>query len=391
MKSRLMLSAAGLAILMSVAGLTSVDAKPVARKHADCGATTTQWTASASTAQPLSDRFTDFATTTQRNGWTGADSTYSVDLPGKRVWIFSDTFLGPVNPDGRRSLDTPFVNNSFVVQRGDQLSTVHGGTTEEPNGLVPPGDGKWWWFGAGVANPVQESLDVTAIQFAKTGDGPLDFAWQQTALARFDERTLELRSITPLPSGADIQWSSWVSRDRGYTYVYGVEDRQADKFMHVARTRSSLTGAWEFWTGSGWSATEADSARVLKGVANEYSVTPFEGGYLLVTQDTNEILSAKIKAYFSCSPTGPFVNPIDLYTTPETGEFGSYGNPNVFTYNAHEHPELRRSTSTGGSQLLVTYNVNSFESDDLYEDVTIYRPRFIDITVSTSPWSRARE
>jgi hypothetical protein len=46
----------------------------------------------------------------------------------------------------------------------------------------------------------------------------------------------------------------------------------------------------------------------------------------------------------------------------------------VFTYNAHEHPELRR-----GDRLLVTYNVNSFDFADDLRDVSIYRPRFVEV------------
>jgi hypothetical protein len=74
----------------------------------------------------------------------------------------------------------------------------------------------------------------------------------------------------------------------------------------------------------------------------------------------------------SCSPTGPFVPIGLLYRTPETGTFGSYGNPNIITYNAHEHPDLRSDGT-----LLVTYNVNSLDWRELYDDATIYRPRFI--------------
>lgn len=78
--------------------------------------------------------------------------------------------------------------------------------------------------------------------------------------------------------------------------------------MHIARVRGNSLGAldnWTFWTGSGWSPVETDSVRVAAGVANEYSVTPYHDGYLLVTQNTKELLSPRIVGYTSCSPTGP--------------------------------------------------------------------------------------
>jgi hypothetical protein len=116
---------------------------------------------------------------------------------------------------------------------------------------------------------------------------------------------------------------------------------------------------------------------VLEGVSNEYSVTPWCGRYLLVTQDTTEVFSAKIVAYVADTPTGPFTGKTLLYTTPETGAFGSYGNPNIYTYNPHVHPELG-----GAGRLVVSYNVNDFVSDELYGDVSIYRPRFVDVVLA---------
>ena len=49
--------------------------------------------------------------------WTGGDRTVSVELPGDQLgWLFSDTFLGPVNADGSRPADAPLIHNSLVVQ-----------------------------------------------------------------------------------------------------------------------------------------------------------------------------------------------------------------------------------------------------------------------------------
>ena len=76
--------------------------------------------------------------------------------------------------------------------------------------------------------------------------------------------------------------------------------------------------------------------------------------------------------YRSKSLEGPFTGKTELYTTPETGG-------NVFTYNAKAHPQLGN-----GNTLLVTYNVNSFDTNDLYVDVDNYRPRYIDVNAKIS-------
>ena len=306
-------------------------------------------------------------------GWTGADSTYSVRLPdGRVVWIFSDTFLGPVEPDGSRPKDAPFLNNSFVVQRGPRLSTVHGGTADAPAALLPPDADGWYWAGAGMLG--DGTLDVTYHQFHRTGDGPLDFAWRRDVLARFDLRTLAVRDVTPLPSAVpNVQSASWLTRLGGYTLIYRVEDTGPDKYLHLARVRGAdLRGRWEYRTATGWSRDETASARLLRGVSNEYSVTRVAGRWLLVTQDTTELLGPHLVGYWADSPLGPFGGKTPIWTAPEAGADGSYRNANVYAYNPHAHPEL-----AAGGGFVVSYNVNSLDTDDVYEDVTIYRPRFL--------------
>ncbi|HEY2673581.1 MAG TPA: DUF4185 domain-containing protein [Rugosimonospora sp.] len=312
-------------------------------------------------------------------GWTGADSTYSARLPGGReVFIFSDTFLGPVNPDGSRPLTTPFINNSYVVRTGNRFDTLHGGTATAPESLFAPADPThWYWMGASVV--VGDVLHQILIEFGRTGTGAFDFAWMGTALASTPIGRLgRPGAIRPLPASAGITWAAWLQPVGNYLYIYGVEDLGNTKYLHVARApgRDPLA-TWQYWTGSGWSTAEGDSARVMDGVANEHSVIPWRGRYLLVTQDTTELLSAKVVAYLADAPTGPFSGKTLVYTTPETGASGSYGNANVYTYNPHVHPEY-----SAADRLVISYNVNSFTNDDLYRDVSIYRPRFVDVSLA---------
>ena len=317
--------------------------------------------------------------------WTGGDSTFSVPLEdGRIVWVFSDTFLGEVADDLSRPESSPFINNSFVVQDSGSLTTVHGGSAAEPEALLPPpGENAWYWVGDGMQDR-DGNIQLTALRYWY-GGGMWDFGWDSTHLATFDSDTFELLSFTDLPSSTNVQWASWIEPAGEVTYVYGVEDNGGTKYMHVARVNApDLNGDWEFWTGDGWSPDEADSVRVMPGVANEYSVAAFEGGYLLITQDTNELFSRNVLAYVSCSPTGPFELVGTVYAMPEVGAFGSYGNANIFGYNAHEHPELRGDGST-----VITYNVNSFVSSELYQDATIYRPRFVEVDLTVVPECRA--
>lgn len=330
-------------------------------------------TVTASVDEGLTNLFDTYGNSGQ--GWTGADSAYSVRLPDDaEAWIYSDTFLGTVNADGSRPADSPFIHNSLVIDKHGTLTTVTGGTSSAPASLatVPGGDENSDWYWAGDGTVEGDHLRFMVMEFIKTGDAAFDFAFKSQAVASVNVHTLRLESITPVPSGG-IEWGSALMNSGGFTYIYGVEDLSSIKYLHIARVRiGQLTdaSAWSFWTGSSWSPDVSASVRVMSGVSNEFSVSPFEGNFALVTQDTNTALSPDIEMYTGSSPTGPFTNETLLYTTPEPGG-------NIFTYNAKAHPELGSKDT-----LVISYNVNSFDTNDVFANVESYRPRYVDVTVT---------
>ncbi len=354
-----------------------------------CSLTRSTITSTATVDTARAARFTAYGNSGGADGagWSGGDSTYSAAISGGRLaWVFSDTFLGPVAADGSRPITSPFINNSIVVERHGRLTTVKGGTAQDPQALVPPPDAdSWYWFGSALASRSGNTLDVIALKFRKFGPGIFDFGWDSNYLVRFDTRTWKRTAVLPLPSSSNVQWSAWTQRQGRDVLVYGVEDLGAEKYLHLAKVVGgdlARTTSWRYWTGTGWSTQETASTRILSHVANEMSVTRYRDGYLAVTQDTTVAFDPTVRGYVSCSPQGPFTDIGPLYTMPETGPSGSYGDPNVFAYNAHEHPELRR-----GDTLYVTYNVNSFDNQSLYSDASIYRPRFVRIHLQVRPGS----
>ncbi len=301
--------------------------------------------------------------------WSGADRTASVRLPdGRMLWLFSDTFLGPVNPDGSRPHTAPFINNSAVVQQGDELrETVHGGTSENPAALVPPpAADQFYWVGD--AQVVEETLQVLVNRYRRTGAGPLDHILLGTELATFALPSLAPTGLRPLPLGDRISWGSTLLRDGGHTYVYGTEAVGEAKFAHVARVAGDdIGGRWEFWTGTTWVPDVAASARVLSGVGTAYGVQRIGGRYVLVTHENNLALSAELVAYSAAVPTGPFEGPDYLHRAPENAA-------GHIVYDADVHPELARP-----GKLLISYNVNNLDDAVTYADASVYRPRFIEI------------
>ncbi|MFF4534366.1 hypothetical protein ACFY1P_34470 [Streptomyces sp. NPDC001407] len=322
--------------------------------------------------------------------WTGGDSTYSVPVPEGELWVFSDTFLGTVRPDGSRSPltgrgATPFVHNSFVLWNGTGPHTLTGrDAAGAPASVVSgPGPGDWYWSRAGL--PGRGGVQVVYAHYARTGPGPLDIAWRGNALGRFGPGGGPApRSLTPLPSSAGIAWGAWLSREGGHTYVYGTEKAPGlGNHLHLARvTGSDLRGPWQFWTGRGtWSPDEHRSAR-LSGpdgaalrTSDELSVVRHGAWYALCTQRADRPFSAEVQLAWSRTPNGPFTRPRTVFTAPEAGAGGTYRDRNVFAYNPHEHPELERP-----DELVVSYNVNSLVPDDVIRRADIYRPRFLRMT-----------
>ncbi|MFC0527094.1 fibronectin type III domain-containing protein [Phytohabitans kaempferiae] len=304
--------------------------------------------------------------------WTGGDSTVSVLLPdGRMAWLFSDTFLGSVNADGSRPADTPMVHNTLVVQEGVQLTTtLMGGSAAFPEPLVKPSsqDELAW-----VADAVVESGELRVLynRFRQFGQGSLDMELMGTSLATFSLPGLTQTSLVDLPVGKSVQWGSAVLVDGSYTYIYGTSEGLGGmKFGHVARASvGGLGGAWQYWTGSGWSATESAAARLLSGVGNSFAVQKVGSQYVVVTQDTNTIFDPQFVAYTAASPTGPFSGPIQLLTAPE-----QQAGTEKIVYTARLHPDLARP-----GKLLMSYDVNSLNNPDNFADARLYRPRFVEL------------
>ncbi|GAB3111523.1 hypothetical protein GCM10027055_12290 [Janibacter alkaliphilus] len=306
---------------------------------------------------------------TRGPGWIAGDSAYSVALPdGRTLWLFSDSFVGTVDRWDAPAQDTAMVHNALVLERDDGTLDTRTSTRDgRPHAFFPdPSDQDYYWVQDGVVDG-----DELVVTLARTQALPdQGFAWTGSAIARVSLPDLELLEIAATPADRGIAWGAGLLQEEGTTFVYGVRDDGATgRSLHLARVPAgALTDRdrWRYWDGSGWADQESAAATITTGVANELSVSPVEDGYVLISQQGDGIFSPEIRAWTACSPTGPWGEPSTVYETPESGR-GRH-----VSYNAHAHPQL-----SDDGELLVSYNVNTFDFGELVANPTLYRPRFV--------------
>lgn len=304
--------------------------------------------------------------------WTGADGTFSVELPdGRIVWLFSDTYLGHVDEGATRSSAPPIVNNSMVVQAvdgGDLGPTL--------TGSAFLGSGYWTMDGT----VEDDTLRVFANQLGGTTSGIASFSLPDLV------RTGPVQNVPsthPDVAGV-IYWGGSILEQADYTYVYG-DARPAGALYfttYLARVPAGqlTSAAWEYWTGTTWS-TDLLQARPLADTAGANvrasgSVVANEGHYVLVGKE-NQLFTDEIRAYTSPTPWGPFTGPTALYDTPEFGQ--PCGGSTMFTYRVNAHPAFQQQSA---NTMLFSYNVHCKVIDGYdpawnYQDATLYRARFI--------------
>ncbi len=340
-----------------------------------------------------------------QTGWLGADGIYSVALDGddgigsagastQTLFFFSDTLMGRANASGRVIRTDPMPNHSAAVLTGsapdpDAIRFLWGHKGDADNRTVNLfGAGQWLFdcfylkgsiyvFGFNQVDWKPSQIDMLRIPVK---DGQPDFS----AFSR-KRRVPGMMTLT-----ADKHYDfgmgilnntagAGVPDPDGYIYFYGYIDNLnafSRKDLIVSRIAeadfpdfSKLT----YYDGEGWGSDPTASAALIENVSCEMSVTPITGGpykgkYIAVY--TQGVQTAHMMYAIGDSPVGPFSEPVEFYTAPESGAAAKGGNGTLYTYNAKAHPHL----STDG-RLLVSYNVN--DNYGLAAHTYDYHPRFL--------------
>jgi hypothetical protein len=317
--------------------------------------------------------------------WTGGDAANTTVLPdGRRLWLFSDSFLGVAGGgvaaiDGGRPLDAPVVSNALLVEDAGETvrATLVGGSDASPRAYLDAGETvpkSWFWPGSAVVEG--KKVRVLANKFHRTGPGAFDFAFDGTAVL-----TLRLPALTavtdpatvPVRNLGGVQWEH-VLEQPDADYVYGTKHRN----LYVARAPAGrLGGRWTYRRADGgWSPDPRRAAPVIRdGAGLDTQVVQVNNSFVrLSVRNSPGAFHNVILAYFACAPAGPWTQRgVPIYTAPEGDGDGT------IVYSSYIHAETVHS-----GRMLANYSVNRPAGLD-HASLRDYRPRFLHITMSGVP------
>jgi len=377
-------------------------------------------------------------------GWTGGDSTYSIELPnGDTAFFFSDSYIGEYpaltgdgtvtsNANGLRTrqpnCNPPLCDPPTVLYRSHNSIVVRSVSTGQLRTLTGPRDANgfstsfftpalaavtnhFYWMGDSVV--VQVDSQGTKKLWAFVMEFDSSFTYYGSAIAQLSLPSLSLESVQPLLNvwPSTVAWGSalWLEGSYGsYTlYIYGIQNKQqlTGKVPYLARVNPGLgysaiadTNNWTVWNGGAWANGLTNAAQLIGAsndpnnagdqISDEFSVkkirTSKGSAYLLLGMDTTVAYGTwrDITLYSACAPQGPFSRKTVVYSTPETGSF--------------QVPGMTTSQSLAGTllvynphlhpqfkssdRLLISYDINASKSEDLLY-ADAYRPRFIRVRV----------
>ncbi|SCB98869.1 protein of unknown function [Chitinophaga costaii] len=309
---------------------------------------------------------------TRYQGWNGADGCYTVLLPdGRLLWSFQDSFFGNVSADRNRGGDNAFARNAAHLQIDTSLKSFiqlnPGVGNKSQTWIKYPGaadDQEWYWPGASQVHGNQ--LQMLLGHIRKTGSGTWDIADVSTDIALFDLPSMQLNRLVQNKDTSDSYNSGAMDAPDGYTYMYATENGYLTSYMYVARVADhDLTGNWEYYTGSGWSATP-QKYNVCNNITQP-NVFYRDGKYYLVSQQN--LFGLDIYIQEASTPVGPWTNKRTLYHIPDQYSV------DFISYNAFVHHALSRN-----GELVISYNINPSDFTTNFNKpgcADRYRPYFV--------------
>ena len=315
------------------------------------------------------------------SGWTGADGIFSYfdKISGKKIFVFSDTWIGEVDPKSRERKKWKMINNSMATMAGKKIE-FHWNKKDDSSLFIPEQAKGWYWLQDGFIH--KGHFYNFPMRIEKDPNGSEGFQFKTAAVdilkvplidgnPKTEKAVKKSGDLLIKQNGHELFYGAGVLKEDDFVYIYGRLHKDFIVSLTVARVKADEVEdrkAWSFWDGKNWNKDIQHSVSLGEG-GPELSVTKMTSGvlkgkYLLVSMP----ISREVFIRIGDSPKGPFGPKQVIYKTPDQEEIKG-----IYTYNAKAHPALSK-----GEELIISYNVNASKLN-LHKNAEIYRPRFIKI------------
>ena len=337
-----------------------------------------------------------------QDGWLGGDAAYSVPLPvgagsgeERTLWLFGDSFVGRKNQKVRGG--TKMVGNSIGVSTCRDgrweirylWNEMHSGGDER---AYFHGDGFRYWPLDGFVH--KGRVHVFLAKVRNVDDGGFGFDYFGVRVARISKisRPPEDWSVDILQLTDDdfVFPGVSVNVQGDHAVLYSVIDGPGLKGHHMILTRVALNS---------FEGDDADPSVTLEylgtdgkwhpGLERKKARVVMENGHTELSvryhPPTRQWIALKNGGGFPAQGVllrtapaleGPWTEGKILHRFEETSGAGGETDRDTFCYAVKEHPQFRK-----GREILITYACNSFKFGKLAENLGIYRPVPVRITL----------
>jgi hypothetical protein len=316
--------------------------------------------------------------------WVGGDDATSVDLgDGRLAWLFADSFVDPTAKHKRPG--SKLIRNSIGIQRGANPATAkikfHWRETDgAPSSFFAEKDKEWYWHGG--ATLVDNRLIIFLMRVHEA-EGSLGFVAFGAAVAVIDNPQAEPSDwkikIVELPANNQhlILGSGCAFVENDHLYAFGsTEPGKHDVYVTrwpLADVAANKFDDPEWWTGdnAGWVAQtklKTPPQKCFTDGSTEFTLHFVKRFNRYLEFQATGFGDADLDMRSATKFTGGWSNLQTIYAPPEKAR------KNIMIYAAKAHPELT------GADIVLTYNTNSLEFNELINDDALYYPRFVRLT-----------
>jgi len=318
--------------------------------------------------------------------WLGGDGASSVDLgDGRILWLFGDSFISR-DENGTR-IDATMVRNSIAIQTGTDPATAKMDFYWRENDDAPPSsffpedsDDTWLWPGHGIRlDDGSLLLFMMRVRETDTGDtpDPLGFETVEYLAVAIDNPDTDpsrwhLQMLTPPDNKTGIIFgTAGLVKDDDHLYAFGVHDANPEKPVYAMRwnldslAQQDMSDA-AYWCGDKWNKNSDNATPLFENAQTEMSLhyDPARKEYLCI--QTNGFGDTSLTLRHAARPEGLWSEPEDICALPKSK------NKDLITYTGKAHPHLTAENGT-----LLSYVTNSLNIQDIFDDPTLYYPRFV--------------